>query len=205
MQKPIMINDAIVIVSGLPRSGTSLMMNMLYAAGLTLYVDNLRKSDINNPKGYFEHEYVKKLRINNSWLNDAKNNVVKIVSPLLEYLAPEPHYKIIFMERSLYEIRQSQVKMKANIKKVDVTESIIDMNVINAFQKHLQQVKSYMESCEHIEVLYIAYTDILNNPEIQCALIEEFLEVRLDKSSMAQVVEPSLHRNVELKIFSEQK
>src|SRR5512138_868142 len=90
----------IIIVSGLPRSGTSMMMRMLAEGGLPIITDELRRADDDNPRGYFELETVRQLKDGNAaWLNEANGKVVKVISSLLEYLPQEYQYKIIFMER----------------------------------------------------------------------------------------------------------
>src|SRR5262249_58261695 len=101
----------IVIVSGLPRSGTSLMMQMLQAGGMPLLTDALRPADADNPNGYWEYEPVKRLQQDNSWIPKAEGKAVKVVSALLPYLPPQHTYKIIFMQRPLQEVMASQTVM----------------------------------------------------------------------------------------------
>ena len=107
-------NDAdaeVVVVSGLPRSGTSMMMQMLNAAELTPYTDSKREADENNPKGYFESEIAKQLARTNTWIEECQGKVVKIVAPLIPYLPQKFRYKVIFMDREIEEIIESQSKM----------------------------------------------------------------------------------------------
>ena len=103
--------NQIVVVSGLPRSGTSMMMQMLDCGGVAILQDELREADISNPKGYYEYEPVKALYKDNSWLEKARNMGVKVVAPLLKYLDNQYRYKVIFMNRDLHEVVQSQQKM----------------------------------------------------------------------------------------------
>src|SRR3990167_393038 len=98
----------IVIVSGLPRSGTSLMMQMLRAGGMSLLIDDQRPADADNPHGYWEYEPVKRLQHDNSWLPQAEGKAVKVVSALLQYLPPRHTYKIIVMHRPMQEVLASQ-------------------------------------------------------------------------------------------------
>ena len=101
----------IVVVSGLPRSGTSLMMQMLQAGGMPLLIDDLRPADTDNPNGYWEYEPVKRLQQDNSWIPQAEGKAVKVVSALLQYLPPQHTYKIIFMQRPMQEVLASQTVM----------------------------------------------------------------------------------------------
>ena len=91
----------ITLVSGLPRSGTSLMMQMLHAGGMPVLTDNLRTPDANNPQGFLEYEKVKALKKDNTWLREADGRVVKIVSHLLQYLDASLQYEVIFMVRDV--------------------------------------------------------------------------------------------------------
>ncbi len=103
--------DVITIVSGLPRSGTSMMMSMLEAGGIGSVVDGIRKADDDNPKGYFEFERVKQLKKDSSWLVEATGKVVKVISQLLRDLPPSYQYKVIFVRRNINEILASQTQM----------------------------------------------------------------------------------------------
>ena len=91
------IDQIIKIVSGLPRSGTSLMMQMLDSGGMEVVTDNIRTADVDNPKGYYEFERVKKIKEDSSWLKDTRGKVFKMVSMLLYDLPSDEEYKIIFM------------------------------------------------------------------------------------------------------------
>ena len=106
--------EDIIIVSGLPRSGTSLVMSMLLAGGIDIVSDNIRKPDIDNPKGYYEYEKVKTLHKDATWLSEAKGKSIKIISHLLYSLPETLTYKIIFVNRDIQEILASQGKMYEN-------------------------------------------------------------------------------------------
>ena len=109
------LGPPVTVVSGLPRSGTSMMMKMLDQAGLELVTDRLRQADEDNPKGYFEYEPVKQLArsADRTWLDDARGKGVKIISTLLRELPAHYNYKVVFMRRDLSEILASQAKMLA--------------------------------------------------------------------------------------------
>ena len=102
------MNSVITIVSGLPRSGTSMMMRMLEAGGMEVVTDNIRKANGDNPHGYFEFEKVKKIKEDSSWLDETFGKVFKMVSMLLYELPSDKNYKIIFMKRNMKEIMASQ-------------------------------------------------------------------------------------------------
>src|SRR5262245_57688671 len=101
----------IIVVSGLPRSGTSLMMQMLDNGGIAVVTDNFRTADTDNPRGYYEYEKVKKIKQDASWLPGTRGKAFKMVSQLLYDLPPEEQYRILFMERDLEEMLLSQEKM----------------------------------------------------------------------------------------------
>src|ERR1700730_12387191 len=99
----------IVVVSGTPRSGTSMAMKMLDAGGMPTLTDGIRAADESNPKGYYEFERVKELDKNGdiAWLSDARGNAVKIISFLLTFLPESFDYQVIFMDRDLDEVLAS--------------------------------------------------------------------------------------------------
>ena len=103
--------EEIIVVSGLPRSGTSMMMQMLAAAGLEIYTDNERKPDENNPKGYLEADAVKGLATDNAWIKDCRGKVIKVVAPVVPYLPQQERYRVVFMQRDIKEIVSSQNRM----------------------------------------------------------------------------------------------
>src|SRR5438270_5105425 len=105
------MNSEIIIVSGLPRSGTSLMMQMLDQGGVEVLTDNIRTADTDNPRGYYEFEKVKKIKQDASWLPQTRGKAFKMVSQLLYDLPASEQYLIIFMERDLDEMLLSQEKM----------------------------------------------------------------------------------------------
>ncbi len=182
----------IIVVSGLPRSGTSLMMQALGRGGIKLYWDHKRKADRSNPKGYFEHEAVKRLARDSSWLDGAKNKAVKIVSPLLVHLPASHGYKIIFMQRDLDEILESQAKMLAREGKID--NSTHRDQLKTTFEKHLAQIERWIQKNENATMIFVNYLDLIKNPEQELEKTREFLQRDLDVESMVSVVDPSLYR-----------
>lgn len=183
----------ITIVSGLPRSGTSLMMQMLAAGGLSALCDGLRKPDTDNPKGYLEWELIKQLPKDPHRIVEAENKVVKIVSQLLQYLPTGRDYRVIFMQRPLDEVLKSQDEM---LVRRDKYSSDTDLQAVRrAFEKHLSQVETWLKGRSEISVLRIQYHDVLRQPRSIAETILDFLKIHLDVEAMARQVEPSLYRN----------
>jgi hypothetical protein len=183
----------IIVVSGLPRSGTSMMMKMLEEGGIPILTDAIRGADDDNPNGYYEFELVKKLpEGQNQWLADANHKVVKIVSALLEHLPVNYRYKIIFMEREPREILASQQKMLANRNE---KSEISDTEMQEQFQKHLAAIKYWLARQPHMDVMYLDYNKMISKPENYCQAIADFIAIPVDVSKMLAVPNESLYRN----------
>jgi hypothetical protein len=183
----------IIIVSGLPRSGTSMMMKMLAEGGLQLVTDEVRGADEDNPNGYFELEIVKSLPKGDfTWLRQADGKVVKVISSLLEYLPSEHSYKIIFMERELKEILASQKKMllhRHEHSKVDDSEMELQ------FRNHLAAIKAWLVRQVNIEVFYMNFNSLIADPDTTCIQISDFIGLPLDLNRMLSVPSEKLYRN----------
>ena len=183
----------IVVVSGLPRSGTSMMMKMLAEGGLTVVTDEIRSADDDNPNGYFELEVVKQMSDGNvTWLNNAGGKVVKIISALLEHLPSTYTYKVIFMEREIKEVLASQKKMLANRQE---TSSISDAEMEEQFRKHVAAVKAWLVRQPNMEVLYVSYNAMVNEPSLLCRKVIDFLALPLNYERMLAVPNERLYRN----------
>lgn len=185
-------NDRITIVSGLPRSGTSMMMQMLEAGGMPVMTDNLRKADEDNPRGYYEFEKVKKIKEDTSWLEDCHGKTFKMVSALLYHLPQTNRYKVIFMKREIEELLASQRVMleRKGVKDNEISDERMAKN----FEKHLEEIENWLEGKGYIDVLYIKYNDIISDPVEKATLVNSFLGGSLDTKKMARVVEKSLYR-----------
>jgi hypothetical protein len=183
----------IPIVSGLPRSGTSLMMSMLAAGGVEVLTDQLRTPDDDNPVGYFELEEVKKL-INgeNSWLARSNGKAVKVISTLLPFLPDGYRYRIIFMRRAIDEVLASQRKMLIN--RGEDPNKISDDQMAEMFQRDLQKSERWINSQSHVNRLDINYKQLVANPRPLVAEINRFLGGNLDEDKMLGVIDPSLYR-----------
>jgi Sulfotransferase domain len=187
-----MPDDCVTIVSGLPRSGTSLMMQMLQAGGMKLLADERRAADQNNPRGYFEYEAVKRSGANVSWLELAEGRVVKVIHLLLRHLPPDRQYRVIFMLRDVQEVVASQRAMlKASGRS---GARIPDDNLSAVFEQQLVEVRQWLAERPNFRVLYVNYRDVLSDPSAAAQTIALFLGGRLDVSAMAGVVDWTLYR-----------
>ena len=194
-------ND-IVVISGLPRSGTSMMMKMLEAGGLHAITDSLRVADADNPKGYYEFERVKQLdKGDTSWVPEARGKVVKVISALLKYLPSGEQYKVIFIRRNMSEILASQRKMLVN--RGEDPDKMDDAQMAMLFEKHVQQVETWMKDQPNFDVLYVHYSDILSDPVTAAQAISTFLDGRVDAENMVEVVDPELYRNRQTQLKGE--
>lgn len=188
-------DNAIVIVSGLPRSGTSLMMKMLEAGGVPLVVDNLRQADIDNPNGYYELESVKALDKGEvGWLADAQGHAVKVISALLVHLPPTYTYRVIFMQRQMQEVLASQRRMLTHRNLPAGTDD--ESRLAALYTRHLQKVQAWMAQQPGFSSLTVDYSRLLS-PEADGAIDEivDFLQRPLDRQKMRQAINPSLYRN----------
>lgn len=185
--------NTIVIVSGLPRSGTSMMMKMLAAGGMEVMVDNIRFPDQDNPKGYYEYEKVKALPDGeNQWLADAVGKVVKIIAFYIPHLPDTYHYKIVFMQRDISEILASQYAMVTNREEKPKEFNVELMTGI--YEKHLQQIGEWIEQHKNIEKLDVHHHDLIFDPVPQIDRINKYLDYRLDLEKMQQAIDPTLYR-----------
>jgi hypothetical protein len=187
-----MKKESITIVSGLPRSGTSMMMKMLTAGGLEPLTDNIRVADEDNPKGYFEFERVKQIEHDKAWLEDAQGRVVKLISALLKHLPPSYSYKVIFMRRAMPEILASQRQML--IRRGERADTVPDDKMAAMFDKHVAQVESWLAAQPNIEVLYISYNEIIKDSRPHAERINSFLGGTLKVDEMVDVVDRALYR-----------
>ncbi|HZM91702.1 MAG TPA: sulfotransferase, partial [Blastocatellia bacterium] len=168
-----MKTETITIVSGLPRSGTSMMMKMLAAGGLEPLTDNIRTADEDNPKGYFEFERVKQIENDKAWLEEARGRVVKLISALLKHLPPSYNYKVLFMRRAMPEILASQRQML--IRRGEPTDAVPDDRMAAMFNKHVAQVEAWLAAQPNVEVLYVSYNDVLKDSRPHAERINKFL------------------------------
>ncbi len=183
----------ITIVSGLPRSGTSLMMQMLVAGGMTALADGERRADIDNPHGYLEWERIKQLPNDPGCIAEAEGKVVKAISKLLLSLPREHNYRVIFMQRPLPEVLKSQDEM---LRRRGTYKEGVDQTVVSAaFEKHLRDVEAWLDGKSYVRMLRVKYQEVLSKPKEVAQQIADFLDMELNVDAMAQQVDASLYRN----------
>jgi len=183
----------IIIVSGLPRSGTSLMMKMLEAGGIDPLTDEIREADVDNPRGYYEFERVKGLPDDTSWLDQAEGKAVKILAELIKHL-PEGHdYRVIFMLRDLDEIISSQKKMM--VRRGEDPDAVPDLEMKKLLRRYLLSLKRHINRTKNMDVLYISYNEVMDDPEEPIEEVADFLGGDIDAASMRGCVDPKLYRN----------
>ncbi|MBE0672137.1 MAG: sulfotransferase family protein [Anaerolineales bacterium] len=191
--KPLEKRQKVIVVSGLPRSGTSMMMKMLAEGGLPIVTDSQREADEDNPNGYFEVELSKKLKDGEiSWIYDAQGKVVKVISYLLEFLPKDLDYDIIFMDREIHEVLASQKKMLARRNEIS---NISDEEMEAQFRAHLKAIKYWLPRQPNMRVQYVKYNDAVSSPESVVPIVAEFLAQPLDQAAMQSVPSQSLYRN----------
>jgi hypothetical protein len=184
--------EPIIVVSGLPRSGTSMVMKMLEAGGVPPLTDHFREANEDNPQGYYEFERVKKLKEGDSaWLPEAEGKAVKVIAALLTQLPPDYEYRVLFMRRKMEEVLASQAKMLENRGE---GSDVDDATMAELFERHVQQVRAWMNSQPNLLYLDVDYNAILANPLPQIRQINQFLGGKLDEEKMAAVIDSSLYR-----------
>ena len=192
MENQAKVKKNITIVSGLPRSGTSMMMQMLMAGGMGIVTDAIRKADEDNPRGYLEWERVKKLKEDQSWLNECSGKAVKVISMLLFDLPSNHHYKIIFMQRAIEEVLASQRIM---LERRGMTrDEVCDEEMTKKFEKHLKQIEDWIAHQSNIEVLYVKYNEVIKDPLRYSKVVNNFLGEDFNTKTMAEAVAETLYR-----------
>lgn len=186
---------ALVIVSGLPRSGTSMMMKMLEAGGLPPMTDQVRAADEDNPRGYYEDERVKDLEKmqDKSWISEARGKALKVISFLLKELPPGYRYKVIFMRRDLREILASQEVMLERRDELDKREAD-EAEAVKIYERHLRKVDYLVRHNPDFDCLYVDYRAAIDDPRAAAGRVARFLGGRLDPAAMASAVDKSLYR-----------
>ncbi len=185
------LDSDVIVVSGLPRSGTSLMMQMLANAGLEPVTDSLREADTDNPRGYFEFEPVKKLKSDSSWLPQCRGKVIKVISQLLFDLPSTENYRVIFMRRNIDEILASQEKMLRRLGRQGADPEMIRLS----YAKHIEAIERWRSWQANMKWLEVSYNVLLQDPQVALTELPNFLGHEFQAESLIEAIDPSLHRN----------
>mgnify|MGYP000579248167 CR=1 FL=1 len=188
-----MDTEAVTVVSGLPRSGTSMLMKILEEGGLPPLTDNKREADVDNPKGYYEFDRVLKLPDDVTWLPEARGKAVKVLAILVKHLPPGYRYRVIFIQRNMDEMLASQKKML--VRRGEDPDRISDSEMRDLFNKTVKDLKNNLALRNDISVLYVSYNDIMKNPQPHIDAIDKFMGGWMDKDKMKAVVDARLYRN----------
>ncbi|WP_412062720.1 sulfotransferase family protein [Rubrivirga sp. IMCC45206] len=180
---------ALVVVSGLPRTGTSMMMQMLTAGGLPAFTDEARAADASNPRGYYEHARVKGLARDRAWVPEADGHVVKVVAPLLPFLPPGARYRVVMMERDLDEVLASQAAMLTASGHTPAPPDVLRA----VYAQRLAAARAWADETPGAERLSIPYADAIADPAGVARRVAAFVG-GLDPAPMAAAVDRSLHR-----------
>jgi len=185
----------IVVVSGLPRSGTSMMMRMLEAGGVPILSDGERSADVDNPKGYFELERIKNLEseTDKSYLRAGRGKAVKAISFLIKDLPDENDYRVIFMRRDLDEVLTSQEKMVARLDQGDTAAAREAMK--EAYRNDIVRTRLLCRNRPNFELIEVQYGAAIEDPAAAAREVNAFLGGGLDESAMRAAVDASLYRN----------
>ena len=187
-----MQRDFVTVVSGLPRSGTSMLMRMLEAGGIGAVTDRERKADEDNPLGYYELEAVKRLPESSEWIASASGRAVKVVSALVVKLPPAVPYRVLFLEREIREVLASQRRMLE--RRGEPTDRVPDAEMAAMFGRHVASVLERLSARDDMRVMRVTHSDVLTDPMSAAARMEEFLGGGLDRAAMAASVDTKLWR-----------
>lgn len=197
---PPQTNPFITIVSGLPRSGTSMMMRLLEAGGIPVLVDGVRQANEDNPNGYYEFEAVKRVKQDASWVPAARGMAVKMVYALLYDLPPGEQYRIVFMKRRLEEVVRSQEVMLHRLGTPD--EPLPTDQLLAAFERAVREIEAWMARQPYVRHLTVDYNQAVSDPRRTVERVSEFLSDGyndagrrpLDGEAMIAAIDPSLYR-----------
>jgi hypothetical protein len=185
----------VYVVSGLPRSGTSMMMRMLEAGGIDPFSDGERIADIDNPVGYYEFERVKDLETDpdTSWVRQARGQALKVISFLLRHLPHDNAYRVVYMRRHLDEVLQSQDKMLDRLGNAAPEADLAEMK--EAYRNDIVAARLFARRQPFMEMIEVQYAEVIADPIAAAREVNAFLGAGLDESAMAAAVREDLYRN----------
>ena len=192
MSNTVAADEFLTIVSGLPRSGTSMMMRMLEMGGLPVLTDHIRTPDDDNPNGYYEFEAVKQTKEDDSWLEGSEGKAVKMVYRLLYDLPSNRTYRVLFMRRKLDEVLASQMVM---LQRHGLVDGVREEQMAALFRAEIDSFYKWVAEQPHIQLIDVDYNRMQQDPKSEAARVNEFLGGALNENAMAEVVDASLYRN----------
>jgi hypothetical protein len=184
--------DFITVVCGVPRSGTSLVMQMLGAGGMPLLTDGVRGADVHNPRGYFEYEPAKRLRSDASWVSEAQGKAVKLVHAVVSLLPAEFSYRLLLVRRDLREVVASQQAMLGERYDPDAGPS--PARLVEIFGAQLAELERWLAARPEFRVSNLEHRSLLEDPKPVAAEMAGFLGGGLDVGAMVAAVDPALQR-----------
>ena len=184
----------ITVVTGLPRSGTSLMMQLLTAAGLDPVTDVRRAPDEDNPLGYFEFEKTLTLAKDASWIPEVRGKTIKIVAQLLPLLPVGEFYNIVFMERDLDEVVASQHAMLARSNRAGLKTE--DAKLKETFASQLERVRRKLAESSQVRILTVNYNRLITDAKTEVARVAQFVGEPFDGTKAMNAVRPELRRQM---------
>ena len=182
----------VTIVAGLPRSGTSMMMQMIHAGGMPVMSDENRPADVDNPRGYLEYAPAKRIHIDASWLGDARGKALKVVAQLVPHLSRNHEYRILLIQRDLNEVMASQSIMLDRIAQGESPRS--PEMVRREYSRQMRRLRVWLERQPNVRTLLLSYHEVLKDSRGTAELITRFLEMPLDIDAMENAVDTSLQR-----------
>jgi hypothetical protein len=182
-----------LIVSGLPRSGTSLMMQMLRAGGIAPMTDEQRAADEDNPEGYWEWEAIKDLPKDPSIIERAHGKAVKVISALLPSLPGNHRYVVIYMVRPAEQVVDSQWAMLARRGRSPRSER---QHLVDVQQRHSEQIRQVLRKSPRVRLLEVSYPELVADPATVISRLAELLPGAFTPGpAVAACVKPALFRN----------
>jgi hypothetical protein len=189
------IEESLIVVTGLPRSGTSMFMQMLAAGGMGVLTDGLREADEDNPRGYLEFEPVKNLLKDSQWLLEGRGKAIKIVAPLLGALPKALPCRVILSDRDLDEVLDSQQQMLIRRKQTLSVTAERRRMLKEEYTRTLARVKVMLARRPGTQLLTLEHSKAISDARTTAEKVNQFLGGGLDVAKMAAVVDPTLHRN----------
>jgi hypothetical protein len=186
------MSDRIAVVSGLPRSGTSLVMQMLAAGGIAPLCDGVRAPDADNPRGYFEYAPAKATRRDASWVAGAGGRAVKLAHALVAALPAGPEYRILLLRRNLAEVLASQRAWLA--RRGLASGGLPDARLAAVFRAQLEELEAGVAARARASLLRVEFAQLIGHPLRAARELRAFLGLPLDCPAMAAAVEPALQR-----------